>query len=246
MAVGVFPAFKLGVLFVKQISKPLAKFLVSQAKAHPLFRTYVIIPPAQCKCILGSFREHNFFYHKVYHAQCFTVYHWAEVKAKMYVMNLGKPTKVAKLNENMAIELGANLLGEIIIFSIAGGCLIFEYNRQVTKEAKKEEIRQMQIQKFTDDIQALYDTVLQQESQINYLRSTVNELANHTKCKLTTPEIVSPQMKSSNNNVDDSTEERSNKDSKNTVEATVQSENRSLINRAIVYYNNELKGDKLR
>lgn len=165
----------------------------------------------------------------------------------MYVMNLGKPTKVAKLNENMAIELGANLLGEIIIFSIAGGCLIFEYNRQVTKEAKKEEIRQMQIQKFTDDIQALYGTVLQQESQINYLRSTVNELANHTKCKLTTPEIVSPQMKSSNNNnVDDSTEERSNKDSKNTVEATVQSENRSLINRAIVYYNNELKGDKLR
>lgn len=64
MAVGVFPAFKLGVLFVKQISKPLAKFLVSQAKAHPLFRTYVIIPPAQCKCILGSFRDtHNFFYH---------------------------------------------------------------------------------------------------------------------------------------------------------------------------------------
>lgn len=49
MVVGVFPALKLGVLFVKQISKPLAKFLVNQAKNHPVFRTYFIIPPAQCK-----------------------------------------------------------------------------------------------------------------------------------------------------------------------------------------------------
>lgn len=49
MAVGVFPALKLGVLFLKQISKPLAKMLVSQAKNHPVFRTYFIIPPAQCK-----------------------------------------------------------------------------------------------------------------------------------------------------------------------------------------------------
>ncbi|XP_020293459.1 optic atrophy 3 protein homolog [Pseudomyrmex gracilis] len=219
MAVGVFPALKLGVLFVKQISKPLAKFLVTQAKNHPLFRTYVIIPPAQ-------------------------FYHWAEVKTKMYVMNLGKPTKVAKLNENMAIELGASLLGEAIIFSIAGGCLIFEYNRQVTKEAKKEEVRQMQIQKFTDDIQALYNTVLRQESQITYLQDAVNELAKHTKYKLKTPEIVSPQTKS--NNFDDNTEERSNKNSENIVEANAESENKSLIQRAIVYYNNELKGDKLR
>lgn len=161
-------------------------------------------------------------------------------------MNLGKPTKVAKLNETMAIELGASLLGEVIIFSIAGGCLIFEYNRQATKEIKKEEVRQMQIQKFTDDIQALYDTVLQQESQINYLQSAVNELAKHTKYKLKAPEIVSPQIKSNNTNFDDNTENRSNKDSENTVETTAESENRSLIQRAIVYYNNELKGDKLR
>lgn len=49
MAVGVFPALKLGVLFIKQISKPLAKMLVTQAKNHAVFRTYFIIPPAQCK-----------------------------------------------------------------------------------------------------------------------------------------------------------------------------------------------------
>jgi len=106
-------------------------------------------------------------------------------------MNLGKPTKVAKLNETMAIELGASLMGELIIFSVAGACIIFEYNRQVTKETKKEEVRQMQIQKFTDDIQALHNTTLQQEAQIHYLQSAINELARHTKHKL--PEPISWQ-----------------------------------------------------
>ncbi|XP_012527044.1 putative OPA3-like protein CG13603 [Monomorium pharaonis] len=211
MPVGVFPALKLGVLFVKQISKPLAKFLVSQAKNHPIFRTYIIIPPAQ-------------------------FYHWAEVKAKMYVMNLGKPTKVAKLNETMAIELGANLIGELIIFSVAGACVILEYNRQVLKEAKKEEVRQMQIQKFTDDIQSLYNTTLQQEAQIYYLQSAVNELARHAKHKL--PELpVSLQISNSSNN----SEHNRNK---NSAEANTESESTPLIERAIVYYNKELKRDK--
>ncbi|XP_011880606.1 PREDICTED: putative OPA3-like protein CG13603 [Vollenhovia emeryi] len=216
MPVGVFPALKLGVLFVKQISKPLAKFLVNQAKSHPIFRTYFIIPPAQ-------------------------FYHWAEVKAKMYVMNLGKPTKVAKLNETMAIELGASLMGEFIIFSVAGACVILEYNRQTMKETKKEEIRLMQIQKFTDDIQALYNTTVQQEAQIHYLRSAVSELARHTKHKL--PEPVSWQRSSSGNDPEDDARKNPSKNSKSSAEATTK--DASLIERAIVYYNKELKGDKL-
>lgn len=156
----------------------------------------------------------------------------------MYIMNLGKPTKVAKLNEAMAIELGANLVGELIIFSVAGGCVILEYNRQVTKEIKKEEIRQTQIQKFTDDIQTLLDTTLKQEAQIHYLQSAINELARHTKHKL--PEPVLPQINDSSNNSKDDAKKNSNKNNKNSTEA-----NTSLIERAIVYYNKDLKRDKL-
>lgn len=47
--VGVFPALKLGVLFLKHISKPLARIIVNHAKNHAVFKTYFIIPPAQCK-----------------------------------------------------------------------------------------------------------------------------------------------------------------------------------------------------
>lgn len=161
----------------------------------------------------------------------------------MYVMNLGKPTKVAKLNEAMAIELGAGLIGELIIFGVAGACVILEYNRQVTKEAKKEEIRQMQIQKFTDDIQALHNVSLQQEAQIHYLQSAIHELAKHTKHKL--PELVLRPINNSSNNLEDDMRKNCNKNSKNSTETNLGSENTSLIERAIVYYNKELKGDKL-
>lgn len=61
-----------------------------------------------------------------------SVYNWCEIKAKMWVMNLGKPVNVPQLNEAMAIELGANMLGETIVFTIAAGILYFEYARQVS------------------------------------------------------------------------------------------------------------------
>lgn len=51
----------------------------------------------------------------------------------MWALNLGKPVNVPQLNETMAIELGANLLGEVIIFTIGSGILIFEYIRFVIK-----------------------------------------------------------------------------------------------------------------
>lgn len=58
-----------------------------------------------------------------------SVYNWCELKAKMWVLNLGKPVSLPVYNEDMAIELGANLLGEAIIFLIAAGLLVAEYNR---------------------------------------------------------------------------------------------------------------------
>ncbi|KOX70376.1 hypothetical protein WN51_04779 [Melipona quadrifasciata] len=210
MVVGVFPALKLGVLFVKQISKPIAKFLVNQAKNHPVFRTYFIIPPAQ-------------------------FYHWAEVNAKMYLMNLSKPTKVAKLNEAMAIELGANLMGEVIIFSVAGGCLILEYNRQVTKEAKKEEARLQQIQLFTNDIENLNQITSKQESEIQYLHEVIQEIAKHMKYEI----VAKPKVKETNEQIQQSNINESQNS------ANSKSEKPSIIERAILYYENNVKTEKV-
>ncbi|XP_076638033.1 optic atrophy 3 protein homolog [Colletes latitarsis] len=220
MVVGVFPALKLGVLFVKQISKPLAKFLVNQAKNHPVFRNYIIIPPAQ-------------------------FYHWAEVKTKMYIMNLGKPTKVAKLNEAMAIELGANLIGEVIIFSVAGGCLILEYNRQVAKETKKEEIRLIQVEKFTNDIENLNKITSQQEAEIQYLLEAIKSLSKHTKHKLPTNSIVTELNEQKEKLYTDKKLDTDTNLETNIEKHNRENENQSLVERAIIYYQHDVKADKL-
>lgn len=47
----------------------------------------------------------------------------------MWILNLGKPVNIPVLSQEMAIELGANLLGETVIFVIGAGLLVFEYNR---------------------------------------------------------------------------------------------------------------------
>lgn len=101
-------------------------------------------------------------------------------------MNLGKPVNVPQLNEAMAIELGANMLGETIVFSIAAGILYFEYARQVSfvqlkflvcvlfslektatflfiqqsqKELAKEKARQEELSQLNYTIQQMYFTV---------------------------------------------------------------------------------------
>lgn len=57
------------------------------------------------------------------------MYNWLEVKTKMWALNLGRPVNVPPLNETMAIELGANLLGEFIIFTIGSLAIVLEYSR---------------------------------------------------------------------------------------------------------------------
>ena len=45
--VAAFPLAKLGILLVKQVSKPIAASLSKRAKKSPFFRNYICIPMAQ-------------------------------------------------------------------------------------------------------------------------------------------------------------------------------------------------------
>lgn len=124
---------KLGALVIKQVAKPLANVAKNRAKNSHFFRTYMLMPPAQ-------------------------FYHWCEVRMKMYVMNLGKSGQnatIPKLSEEAAIELGGNLLGEGVIFTIAVAILAYEVSRQKEKEKKKEEAEQAFIDSLENRINEL-------------------------------------------------------------------------------------------
>ncbi|KAF4513932.1 UNVERIFIED_CONTAM: hypothetical protein B566_EDAN017953 [Ephemera danica] len=154
MVIGAFPVFKLGTLFMKQISKPLANFVKQRAKNNYFFRTYICMPPAQ-------------------------FYNWCEVKAKMWSMNLGSPIAVPKLNEAMAIDLGANLLGETIIFLSAAGILILEYTRSSRKEKEKEQAHRDEMNQLHAEIMDLYFMTEQQKAQITELHRMMGHHHTH-------------------------------------------------------------------
>jgi len=155
MVVGAFPAAKLGVLAFKQLSKPIANMIKERAKHSPFFRQYIAMPPAQ-------------------------FYNWVEVKTKMWALNLGKPANVPQLNETMAIELGANLLGEVIIFTIGAGLLIFEYVRQSNKEANKEEAILLEKKILINTINDLALQLERQDAQLRELNRVVADLDSRT------------------------------------------------------------------
>lgn len=108
MAIGAFPLVKLGALALRQISKPLANHLKRKAKTSDFVRKRICMPPAQ-------------------------FYHYLEVNVKARLLNLGKPKEVVKLNEQAAIELGSDIIGEAIMFVIAAATIVFEYSRQTRK-----------------------------------------------------------------------------------------------------------------
>jgi len=149
MVIGAFPLAKLGALLIRQISKPLANSIISQAKNSPFFRNYICMPPAQ-------------------------FYNWCEVKTKMWILNLGRPVNIPVLNEQMAIELGANLLGEGIIFSIAAVILISEYNRSSRKEAAKEAAKTAEITTINNNLQEMFLQLEEQRTQIRELMRIVS------------------------------------------------------------------------
>ncbi|XP_031641268.1 putative OPA3-like protein CG13603 isoform X2 [Contarinia nasturtii] len=155
MVVGAFPAVKLAVLAFKQLSKPIANIMKERAKSHPFFRKYICMPPAQ-------------------------FYNWVEVQTRMWVLNLGKPVKIPQLNETQAIELGANLLGETIIYSIGAGLLIFEYKRQSNKETAREEMAIEEQRELQFTLQELALNIERQDAQIRHLQRTVAELESRT------------------------------------------------------------------
>lgn len=125
-----FPLIKLGALALRQISKPLVTHLKDRAKNSHFFRTKICMPTAQ-------------------------FYHWSEVNIKCRLLNLGKPKEVVKLNEQAAIDLGSELLGEWLLFLIAATTVVAEYTRQSRKisvEKAALESRLLQIESMQSDL----------------------------------------------------------------------------------------------
>ncbi|CBZ50365.1 agap001401-PA, related [Neospora caninum Liverpool] len=109
----VFPAAKLFSVAIRQLSKPMASYMQKRAQNSDGFK-------AVCVGIASRYNGVE------------------QLILNRFYGRSNKSAPVRKLNEAKAIQLGATVFGEFVIFGIAAVALGFEYRRSLLKEAAKE------------------------------------------------------------------------------------------------------------
>ena len=142
--IGSFPLVRLLFQVVYRIARPFANELVLRAQKNIMFREYLCIP-------LGR------------------TIHWMDIKVRVRMLNLGRLNLVPKIDDKKAMDLGAQLLLEIIVLIIFSLIVIYQYNESVEKEEKKETKRKNDIEELTKDINQI-------ECAINKNKTHMTEL----------------------------------------------------------------------
>ncbi|XP_051017968.1 optic atrophy 3 protein-like [Acomys russatus] len=99
------------------------------------------------------------------------------MRTKMRIMGFHAEA-IKPLNEEAAAELGANLLGEAIIFACAGSCLLMEFWRQQSVKHRKEVQHVASLQSLREDVDRLEQALdeLQLQVQETLPRSALDQL----------------------------------------------------------------------
>ena len=110
---------------------------------------------------------------------CFTFvtgYHRVDTGFRLRLMGIGKTKEVKPLTEEMAVDLGADMLGEIFIFVTGVGVIAAEYCRQSRKEATHESSQDVRLRNLEETVMDMRFTVEEQSAQIRELNRLVLSL----------------------------------------------------------------------
>lgn len=106
------------------------------------------------------------------------LYHWVEVNVKARLLNLGSPKEVVKLNEQAAIDLGSELIGDVFIFSVGAAAVIAEYTRQSRKIADEKSALEARLRQIEDDSHSLMLSTGNLDVRLAQLESSISDLKN--------------------------------------------------------------------
>jgi len=148
-----FPLAKLGYMALKQAGKPLANYMKRRAKTSIFFRDRICIPVAQS-------------------------YHRWETNVRMVNLGLSKPVKgsIKPLNETLAVDLGAEMVGESMVFLIGAAVLYLEYWRQSRKAEKEQKDEENYLKCLSENITNLNIMVEKQDAQLREVNRHVLHL----------------------------------------------------------------------
>ncbi|EDV53947.1 putative OPA3-like protein CG13603 [Drosophila erecta] len=154
MVVGVFPLGKLALLAIKHISKPIGNLIKQTAKKNQSFKALVVAPPAR-------------------------LYHVIDVRSKMWMLGLGQPRLIPPLTDAMTIQMGSEILGEMIIFIIGATLIVGEFKRQAKNDRLKHEKHRLNREKLEERIGDLTNKVSRQSKEIHQLRTKLGSRETH-------------------------------------------------------------------
>ncbi|KAL4238465.1 Optic atrophy 3 protein [Mactra antiquata] len=144
------PLIKLASLFFKQISKRVSNGVKERAKHSPFFRK-ITMKPAQW-------------------------YHNYEINFKLSGLGFSKVKKNQQINPDRAAELGADFIGEMVLYMLVGAAVVLEYayHQKSTEKKKLEEREYLNSIESKIDEQSLEICTLQAE--LRQLQRTVGQL----------------------------------------------------------------------
>lgn len=134
-------ALKFTTLLVRTLSKPMASAIKALAKNNDIFKQGCI-GVAQ-------------FVHK------------ADANMRMHILG-EKKFKIRPLNDNKAIDLGANFLSELFIFSVAFGLVVYELYRSRKKASDQRDA-------FADDIEVLQGEIVGMKKRLRELGVAIDD-----------------------------------------------------------------------
>ncbi|CAH0689359.1 unnamed protein product [Chilo suppressalis] len=167
MAIDQFPMFRMATLLARQLSSPIASRIKAYAMTHPRMRTAVV-------CRAGR------------------MFRGAELRFKLWAMRLPPPPRAAPLSDNDAVQVGSDIIGEIIIFTLGAGIVIFEVNRQAEKlEIKMLEERSEWVALLVALQELKHELELQQQ-EMDRLQDELRRISQRQPSSPPTPPSASP------------------------------------------------------
>ena len=92
------------------------------------------------------------------------------------MLNLGKLNLVPKIDDQKAIDLGAQLLLELIVLIIFSLIVIYQYNESVEKEEKKDLKRKKDLEEVTENINQIESSVNKNKTHINEINMILSSI----------------------------------------------------------------------
>ncbi|XP_035446052.2 optic atrophy 3 protein homolog [Spodoptera frugiperda] len=147
-----FPLFRLGTLLARQLSAPIATRIKAVAVNHPWFRRHVCVRTGRA-------------------------FNACQLRLRLWTLALRQPRRLPPISDHAALESGASILGEAIVFGVGGLIVIFEVNRQANKQEDKVLAEASQWLALLVSLEELQRELVLQQQDIDRLSAALRRLA---------------------------------------------------------------------